>query len=66
MVSVEEADHDILWFLWVKDFKREPPEIKVYQFTRVVFSASSSPFLLNATIWLHLEKYLKTNEDQVR
>ena len=66
MVSVEEADCDVLRFLWVKDFKRETPEFKVYRFTRVVFSVSSSPFLLNATIRFHLERYLKTNEVHMR
>ena len=66
MVSVEEADHDVLQFLWVKDFKREMPEFKIYRFTRVVFGVSSSPFLLNATIRFHLEGYLKTNEVHVR
>ena len=66
MVSVEEADRDVLRFLWVKDLKREPPEFKIYRFTRVIFGVSSSPFLLNATIRFHLEKYLKTNEEQVR
>ena len=30
MVSVEEADRDVLRFLWVKDFKRETPEFKIY------------------------------------
>lgn len=65
MVSVEEADRDVLWFLWVKDFKKEPPDFIIYRFTRVVFGVSSSPFLLNATIWFHMERYLKTNEDLV-
>ena len=65
MVSVEEADRDALRFLWVKDFKRETPEFKVYQFTRVVFSVSSSQFLLKATIRFRLEGYLKTNEVHV-
>ena len=66
MVSVEEADRDVLRFLWVKVIKREPPEFAVYRFKRVVFGVSSSPFLLNATIRFNLEKYLKTNEVQVR
>ena len=66
MVSVEEADRDALRFLWVKDFKREMPEFKVYQFTCVVFSVSSSQFLLNATIRFCLEGYLKTNEVHVQ
>ena len=65
MVSVGEADHDIHPFLWVKDFKGEPPKFNMYRFMRVAFSISSSPFLLNATIRLHQEKYLKTNEHHV-
>ena len=66
MVSVEEADCDVLQFLWVRDIKQDPPEFIVYQFKRVSFGVSSSPFLLNATIRFHLEKYLKTHEFQVR
>ena len=66
MVSVEEADRDTLRFLWVKDFKRETPEFMVYRFTCVLFGVSSSPFLLNATRWYHLERYLKTNEVHVQ
>ena len=50
----------------MKDFKRETPEFKVHQFTCVVFSVSSSQFLLNATIQFCLEGYLKTNEVHVR
>ena len=65
MVSVKETDRDVLRFLWVKDIKQEPPKFEAYRFTRVVFGVSSSPFLLNATIRFHLEKYLKTNEDLV-
>ena len=57
MVLVEEADYDALRFLWVKDFKRETPEFKVYRFTCIVFGVFSSPLLLNVTIRFHLERY---------
>ena len=66
MVSVEEADRDVLRFIWVDDVSKDPPDLRVYQFTRVVFGVSSILFLLNATIWFHLEKYLETNESLVR
>ena len=65
MVSVEEADRDVLRFLWADDISKDSPELKVYRFTRVVFGVSSSPFLLNTTIRFHLEKYLETNESLV-
>ena len=66
MVSVEEADRDMLRFLRMKDCKRETPKFKVYRFARIVFGVSSSLFLLNATIRFHLERYLKTNEVHMR
>ena len=61
MVSVEEKDCDMLRFLWVDDIFKEPPDLKVYRFTRVVFGVCSSPFLLNATIQFHLEKFLDSD-----
>ena len=66
MVSVDESDRDVLRFIWVDDTSKDPPDLRVFRFTRVVFGVSSSPFLLNATIRFHLEKYLETNEGLVR
>eukprot|EP00731_Ephydatia_muelleri_P014947 Em0008g667a len=66
MVSVEEADRDVLRFIWVDDISKDSPDLRVYRFTRVVFGVSASPFLLNATIRFHLEKYLDTDENLVR
>ena len=57
MISVAENDRDVLRFLWLKDIRHDPPDLQVYQFTRVVFGVASSPFLLNATLRHHLEKY---------
>ena len=66
MISVDKADRDALQFIWVDDISKDPPDLRVYRFTRVVFGVSSSPFLLNATIRFHLEKYLETNEGLVQ
>ncbi|CAB4015876.1 Hypothetical predicted protein [Paramuricea clavata] len=57
MVSIAEADRNVLKFLWVDDISEEKPEIIVLRFTSVVFGVSSSPFLLNATIAHHIGQY---------
>ena len=45
---------------------KEEPELCIYRFTRVVFEVASSPFLLNATVKYHLERYLNSNESTVK
>ena len=49
-MAVDEADRDMLIFIWVDDTEKEPPELKAYRFTRIVFGVNASRFLLNATI----------------
>ena len=50
----------------VDDIAKEDPNIRLYWFTRVIFGVSSSPFLLNATVKYHLEKFMDTNEAVVK
>ena len=57
MIKVKEADQEVLRFLWYDDVTKEKPELKAYNFTRVVFGVSPSPYLLNATINKHLEQF---------
>ena len=57
MVSVAEEDRDVLRFLWVEDIHSHIPKVKTMRFSRVVFGVTSSPFLLNATVNHHMEKY---------
>ena len=57
MISVVPHDRDVLRFLWVDDINKKLPKIVTLRFTRVVFGVSSSPFLLNATINDHVERY---------
>ena len=63
MVSMSEKDRDVLR---VNDITQDHPEIRVLRFSRVVFGVSSSPFLLNATIRHHLEKYCSSHPELVR
>ena len=66
MISVVSHDRDVLRFLWVTDVNDADPEIAVFHFTRVVFSVSASPFLLNATIDHHMKKMDSSEEQFVR
>ena len=56
MINIKEEDRDVLRFFWVRNTSQETPEIVVYRFTRVVFGVASSPFLLNATLKVHIEQ----------
>ena len=57
MVSITERDRDALRFLWFNDVSVLTPTLIKYRFTRVVFGVASSPFLLNATLRHHIERY---------
>ena len=57
MVSVAEEDRDVLRFLWVDNISSPLPKLVTLRFARVVFGVSSSPFLLNATLQHHIERY---------
>ena len=61
-ISREHSDH--LRFLW-HDLSMHDQPIVIYRFLRVVFGATSSPFLLNSTIRHHLEKYVESEKDVV-
>ena len=66
MISVAESDRDVLQFLWVDDLTKDPPDVRTFRFTRVMFGVSSSPFMLNTTIKYHLEKYLESHPDLIQ
>jgi len=66
MISVAPHDRDVLRFLWVDDISKKSPKIMTFRFTRVVFGVSSSPFLLNATIKHHMQKYREIHPEFVK
>ena len=57
-VEIGEEHRDFVRFLWLKDINETPRKITGLGFTRVVFGLTSSPFLLNGTIKIHVSKYL--------
>ena len=65
-IGIDERDQDSLRFLWYDDVTKPEPKIRTLKFTRVVFGLSSSPFLLNATVRHHLNKYTSTHPDLVK
>ncbi|XP_015112562.1 uncharacterized protein LOC107038159 [Diachasma alloeum] len=52
---IEERDH--LRFLWYRD--ADPEKVIVYRHQRVVFGVSNSPFILGATLNLHIDSALR-------
>ena len=60
-VEVDREDRDYLPFLWVKDVVSGDLETVVYWFCRVVFGLNASPFLLNATLRYHIEKFAESD-----
>ena len=54
-IEVNPGDRDCLRFLWLDDYKKENPEI-----------LNASPFLLNATIRHHLNRFVSTDPCFVR
>ena len=50
-----EEHRDYLCFFWLQEFNFDKNII--LRFKRIVFGLTCSPFLLNATVKLHLEKF---------
>ena len=66
-ISADEKDRDLLRFLWFKNlFNEHQVELCKYRFTRVIFGANSSEFLLNATIENHVSKYAVLDTEFVK
>ena len=53
-VGVNPHDRDYLRFLWVKNLD-QPEEISTYRFKVVPFGSTSSPFLLQGTLYKHFQ-----------
>ncbi|XP_068229526.1 uncharacterized protein [Palaemon carinicauda] len=54
MVQLREEDRNYTRFLWLQDPTDPNSELIIYRFRVVLFGATCSPFLLNATIKSHL------------
>ena len=65
-IEVHEGDRDSLRFLWVKDPFAADVQEEILRFSRVIFGAGPSPFLLGGTLAHHLEKYEKSEPEIVK
>ena len=54
-IVLDEKDHDATRFFWLSDPEDPESQFDVYRFKTILFGASCSPFILNATIKKHLE-----------
>ena len=55
-IRIDEADRDAQRIMWYNNLEeRKPAE---YRFTRVIFGAASSPYILGATLQKHVSDYL--------
>lgn len=55
-VQLHKDDRDFTRFLWLSDPSNPESEFQVYRFKVVLFGATSSPFMLNATLHHHLQQ----------
>ena len=62
MVQLHENDRDYTRFLWPKDPSDPESDFLIYRFRVVLFGATCSQFLLNATIRHHLNNLDEANE----
>ena len=60
-ISVEPKDRDYLRFLWYENVQKNNFNVVKCRFTRVIFGATSSQFLLNGTVDTHVSKYEKVD-----
>ena len=59
-IMIDPVHRNFLRFLWYEDLLTDNPILTVYRFTRVLFGLTSSPYLLNATVRCHMNKYKET------
>ena len=54
-IQIRENDRDALRFHWIQN--RDPTNIEMPRFTRLVFGLTQSPFILQGALKTHFENY---------
>ena len=65
-ISVAPEDRDYMRFWWFDDVFADCPTIERNRFARVISGVNISPFLLAATLRLHLDRYNEIDPDFVK
>ncbi|XP_028410384.1 uncharacterized protein LOC114533007 [Dendronephthya gigantea] len=65
-IVLNEEDRDATRFFWLSDPKDPNSAFEVYRFKRVLFGATSSPFILNATLDKHLKQFNHPVAEHIR
>ena len=63
-IYIDKNDQNYLRLLWLDNVNDPAPKIKILRFTHLVFGLSSSTFILNGTVKVHLETYLNDSTIQ--
>ena len=58
-IAIDEDQRDFLGMIWYENVFAQNPTMKILRFVRVVFGLISSPFILNGTVRIHLQKHLR-------
>ena len=64
-VCLDESDRDYTRFLWLSDLSNSSSPFVTYRFRVVLFGATSSPYMLNATLKFHLSPYTNSTAEDM-
>ena len=56
-ITLDEADRDYTRFLWLSNPTDPESEFNIYRFKTVLFGSVSSPFMLHAALYYHLQQH---------
>ncbi|XP_069108233.1 uncharacterized protein [Argopecten irradians] len=65
-VGLDDEDRDVTRFFWLKDTSDPKGGFNTYRFKSVLFGATCSPFILNASLLKHMDQYQNEVSDTIK